>query len=1049
MNEPHLDHSLIIIKASAGSGKTYRITYEYIKLLIENPHSFRNILAVTFTNKATAEMKSRILETLKEIAEAPAPDSTIIKELSKNTNRKPDDVQRIAKKALKYILHEYEKFSVTTIDHFFQKILRSLTRELGISGGYTIQLDQSAIINEAIENLLTDVETESDLMDVLLQFIDVQLENEKSWNIQFQLNKFTNQLFREHVRHYFVKNNHSLSGEQSHKQIIIEINKQIQSFRNNLNQWKKEIETLLEKANIQADDLVKKSKNPLLSILNYIGKSDFDKVHDNLWKIKEIEEWGHPKSPNKALVDSLESQISAHIDKLEKIITNEYALYLEAIAVSPNIFQHGLASHIMKKVSEVLANQNLFMLSDAPVLLSLLTNSSDTPFIYEKTGHQYKHFMIDEFQDTSALQWENFKPLIEESLSNNYKGNFIVGDVKQAIYRWRNGDWTLLHRKVREGIHNVKEDPLKNNWRSKENIIAFNNELFSILKNHVAQELPEEYNIDLQNMYADVKQAIPEEIKEKRNGGYVYVEGIDCSNVEEFKLLALEQMKKQIDKLRNKYNQQDICILVRKNAELSLVASYLINNTNYSIVSSGSLSLRSSNLLQFIITAFRYIVEPNTLYLKTLKYLINHKSTKNLHSIFKSNSEIDFPVEFTDNIEKIAMQSPLQAITTLDSIFKFEKHFPNQDVFISKFYNEVKKVSFAKGSNLNSIIDWWENEGKQISISVAETDPGSIQIMTLHKSKGLQFKNVLMPFAQWKPATRLDTLWIDGNSFNIKTLQSGLFPTDLKKSHVNCPTLAPHYLRETFANIVDQINMLYVANTRAEENLFIFYMKNMRGKNDVSNWFDDIISKDSNNQLTALGEWTTDNTFEIGKLTKQAFCQKENLDSINIKFNEKVQLSIKSNIQQIFQQTDYDKTPAAKGSILHKIFEQINTPEQIVRAVKRQVNAGLLTDDDGNNLIQEIKQWIAHPLAAKWFQPDNKILTEAEIIIPQSTNRRPDRIILRKNTTTVIDYKFGKTHETKHSHQVSEYMKLLKQIGFQNITGFVWYPIIQKVTQVE
>lgn len=1041
------DNKLTIIKASAGSGKTYRIALEYINLLLKNPRSFSNILAVTFTNKATAEMKSRIIQNLHLIAKNDPEVADLITELVKKSHLSPNEIQKSASTTLQNILHEYQNFTVTTIDHFFQKIIRALTRELNIGGAYTIQLDHSVIIEEAIQNLLNDVKPDTELMNVLLDFIDSQMNDDKSWNIQYQLTNFTNQLFREQVRHYFVKNNNKLTSDNTYKEAITDLNSTIKNFKFSLLQFSKNVEAIMEKAKIEPEDLAGKSRNPLISIINHLKKGNYTKAIEVFPKLEEVKEWGHSKSTKRDLVNSLLPEINALIKQLQTIIDEQYPIYLESMAILPNFYQHALASHLMHKVTEVLLNQNLFMLSDAPIVLSLLTGDHDAPFIYEKTGHRFKHFMIDEFQDTSALQWQNFKPLIIESLANNNEGNFIVGDVKQAIYRWRNGDWSLLHSKVAQDIPNCETEPLNNNYRSKENIVNFNNFLFEKATLQIANELTEPQKLELVKMYEDVIQSIPKSLENKRQGGYVHIQSIEGKVVDKFKSAALDAMTEQIKRLRHEHNQTDICVLVRKNNEVSLVASHLIQN-NFKIVSSGSLALQNSDLVLLIINTFRYLALHDNIYLTAVKYAYQKKQNLELHTIFAEHTTNFFPDEFTRQAPNIAKLAPLQAITKIIELLKLKEIYPNQDVFLCKLYNEIKKVSAKNGNNLKTIIDWWEVEGANINVDITETDPTSIQIITLHKSKGLQFKNVVIPFAQWSPPKTPGTLWIDGTHFNLKTLQNGFYPANLKKEHLACPNLATFYADETFANIVDQFNMLYVATTRAKDNLFICYW-DKPDKNDVSAWIKHAINAKTNNPIIESGHWLSDNTLIYGKLATQKIePENQSKSNINIDFNSELQLKIKSNIYEFTHQADYTATQTSKGSLLHRIFEQIITSNDVDRAIMKHISNGMLKPDEGKTLTDKINTWIKLPTVNQWFLPGNKILTESEIIIPKTENRRPDRVIITKTQTIVIDYKFGKIDKTRHSKQVSEYIDLLKQMDYKNIIGYVWYPVQQEILTI-
>lgn len=1046
MQKNNSNTGLTIIKASAGSGKTHKLTYEYLKMVVSRPSVFKHILAVTFTNKATAEMKSRIISELQKLASGNQ-NSNMLEPLAADTQLSREEIQTRAKKLAGTLLHEYAHFSMSTIDHFFQSIIRALTRELSLSGGYNIQIDETAIIEEAVEKFLKDLRKNSEYMQVMLDFIDAQMSDEKSWNVQRQLVAFARELFREHVRYYYVKNNGSLTGKVTSAQIIQKLNTIIGDFKKKINLWAKELNQFIEKHELAPEDFKGKTRNPLHSVLSKIEKRAYADLPDKLEKLQGLDQWGHPDSENGAFVNSLGTFFDQKTEELEKLITNDFNKYLEAIALYKNIFQHSLATGLMDKVSEVLTEQNFFLLADAPVLLGLFTHGNDTPFVYEKTGHRYRHFMIDEFQDTSALQWENFRPLIEESLASGNRGNFIVGDVKQAIYRWRNGDWSLLHKKVAQQIKDTQTVTLQNNWRSRENIVAFNNVFFRETIETVSLSQEEHYAHELKAMYADVEQTIPENVKENRKGGYIHIESVEGGTVNEFRQEALERVKMQIEKLKLEHNQDDICVLVRRNHELKEVASFLINETNFNIISSGSLSMGSSQLAQTIITAFRFITDPQDLYLKTIAYLCRNKhESTDLHDIFTNKHGKHVPEAFLNRTKELSNLSALDLIGEIVETLDLKNRFPNQDVFLSRLYNEIKKLIFDKGSNLPAVIDWWDTEGINLSIEMPDTASDHIRIMTIHKSKGLQFSHVLLPFAQWYPGAQLDLLWLLGDAFSLEELQGGLFPAKLSKSHTANPNLKQFHDAESFAMLVDQINMLYVANTRAKDGLYMFYQQKPKNKSDVSAWIKSWIENESYSELKAETHFVAENILAIGSpaISKpQATKTKQHLE---ITVHKSRYIAIKSNIGSILQtpgQTRLEQRE--KGSMLHRLFEQILTPSDIQSAVNKLVYNGQINKDDAEKLADQIKKWIDTPEVEEWFSPRAKILTESDIILPRQESKRPDRVVMYPEKTIIIDYKFGQELSSKHKKQVREYGNLFNEMGYKNVSGFVWYPFLNKI----
>jgi ATP-dependent helicase/nuclease subunit A len=1035
---------LTIIKASAGSGKTHRLTLEYLKLVLSNPQKFINILAVTFTNKATAEMKSRIIKELQIIATTPDK-SNMFTELAKELKIKPETLTQIAKDLVKSILHQYTYFNVSTIDHFFQNIIRNLTKELGLNGGFRIQLDQNEIIETAVDSFLHELSQNKDQMKIMLEYIDSQMDDEKSWNVNWHLVNFTKQLFREQVRYFFIKNNGSINGTSSTQEIKSVLAQTIKSFEKTANNWVATYDSLIEKANLQPEDFAGKSRNPLLSAKNKIQKKKYTELEAVLVKISKQDRWSHKDSNNCNLVDSLAPQFDLFYEELKGLYENQLPNYLEAIALQKHIFQHALASGLMTKVSQTLAEQNLFMLADAPVLLNLFTDGDDTPFIYEKSGRVFMHFMIDEFQDTSALQWENFKPLLKESLALGNIGNFIVGDVKQAIYRWRNGDWTLLHKKVKAQIQQSITETLNQNWRSKENIIQFNNVFFQELISTIGNGLQEKYKEELKEIYKDAHQNIPEQIASKQKGGYVCIKGIDVKKREEFIEQSLIELKAQISELKEEHNANDICILVRKNDELTAVSEYLINETNYEVISSGSLTLGSSNLLQIIIACIKYLNTPHDLYTKTIAFLLYQAKNSNtdLHQLFHIENNSLLPVNFDETIENLKQKSGLEIIEGVINAFDLHTIFPNQEIFITHFYNEVKKLIFEKGSNLETILEWWESKGEGTNIELSDANPSGIKVMTIHKSKGLQFQNVLLPFAQWSTPNKQDTLWLPGDTFSFPETNGGIFPVELNKSHLLCKHLSHFYEEENFASLIDIINVLYVATTRAIDSLHINYQRKLNSKNDISNYIEEIVYNQS--ELNNLLVKKEESTFELGVIKKYVNEQQKDSSQINILFARAEKIAVKTTKQNIFNPGIHENYAAEMGSLWHKIFERIIVQDDIHESVKKQEDLGNINETQSEIIIKQIEAWIANPEISRWFSHESKVLNEIDIIVPKSTTRRPDRVVIHENGTDIIDYKFGHKESNQYFKQVNEYCELFKEMGYQNVNGYIWYPIINKV----
>jgi ATP-dependent exoDNAse (exonuclease V) beta subunit len=416
--------------------------------------------------------------------------------------------------------------------------------------------------------------------------------------------------------------------------------------------------------------------------------------------------------------------------------------------------------------------------------------------------------------------------------------------------------------------------------------------------------------------------------------------------------------------------------------------------------------------------------------------------------LFTSDTEHHLPGGFLNNVDQLAALSPLSAITEIVRLFGLDDPEKRQNVFLGRFYNEVKKVVTEKGGSIGEVLKWWDEEGKNLNIEVTHTAPDGIRILTLHKSKGLQFKNVIIPFAHWQKGSKIDTLWLPGEAFSIPALHGGFYPAELSGKHSVCPVLSKYFEDEVFAMIVDQVNMLYVANTRAVDNLFIIYSNEVKGKNDVSKWIKTLMEDRSEVGLAAMGTFPREGVFELGTLRKVSAPVVPETKSPEINLFGNAQVKIRSNIARYGNEDQMKGLMAVRGTMLHRIFEQIITAADVDKAVDSQLGGGMLTTDEAEELKAEIRHLLKQEPVSTWFANDVKVFTEAEIVVPGYHNRRPDRVVTQDNQTAIIDYKFGAPDHARHTKQVQSYMKLFSQMGYPNISGYVWYPLRQEVVEV-
>jgi len=534
--------TLTIFSASAGSGKTYKLTGIYLTSLFRSRYNYRKILAVTFTHKATAEMKSRILDNLHKLAVGE--ESEYLNDLIIETGRKEEWLRNEAKEILNAILHDFSRFNVSTIDSFFQKILRAFTREVGLHSGFTVELDHDTILSSAVDEMIASSAGDSQLKNWLTKYAMSNIDDEKSWNLKEAIVKLSEELFKEKFKILSLDERTKLEDKKFLLEYIEKIRAVSSSFENDLKVFGKRADDLFIKFGLSDDMFYRKGQGvPRFVKLLISGVASVPNSY-----VREIENdpprWstGEP-SPQlqAALNDGLDKTLLEAINYYDQNIVG----YNSARAVLSNIFALGILPDILKNVHLITNSENQFLLSDAGEFLSLITGGDQSPFIYEKVGNQYENFMIDEFQDTSVIQWKNFNPLIENSMAEGYD-NLVVGDVKQSIYRWRNSDWQILGSFLKRKIDNERflSKPLTTNWRSRSNIIFFNNRLFTVIPEQIDEALSgDSLQESFRELYSEAVQTDPG----KKEGGYVRMEFIPNEKEKSWEKTVLERLPSIIE----------------------------------------------------------------------------------------------------------------------------------------------------------------------------------------------------------------------------------------------------------------------------------------------------------------------------------------------------------------------------------------------------------------------------------------------------------------------------------------------------------------------
>ncbi len=1054
---------LLVYKASAGSGKTFTLAVEYIKLLITHPRNYRNILAVTFTNKATAEMKERILGQLYGISIGDKDSEPYLQNICAGLNMREDEVRVSAGKALQYIIHDYSRFRVETIDSFFQSVVRNLARELELNSNLNLELNNTEVLSDAVDSMIEKLNRNSPVLTWLLDYIEERIQNDRRWNVSGEIKSFGRNIFDE----TYIEKGKNLR-EKLHS------NDHIKNYRKGLRELEKaaleEMKYFSELFNKKLSDAGLTPldlKNGARGIGSYFKKIEDGNLNDNIRNttvekcLASEDEWCTKTSSNKAVILSLaSSDLMPLLHKCEdarkknNIIVNSCQLSLR------HLNNLRLLVNIDEEIRQLNEENNRFLLSDTNALLHNLVQDGDSPFVFEKIGSSIRNIMIDEFQDTSQMQWSNFKLLLLEGLSQG-QNSLIVGDVKQSIYRWRSGDWKILNElNDKIDVFPVEVKTLNINRRSEANIISFNNRIFTAACNYLCDIYYNEQGKEceeLKKAYSDVCQASPK----KEEKGYVKVCFLEDKDEKPYADCTLEALSLEVIKLINEgVNQSDITILVRKNKSIPQIASYFENNLPYKIVSDEAFRLDASSAVCMIVDGLRYLSNPNNRIARAqlaLSYQnVIHKKKIDLNTLLIGEINDFLPQNFTINAELLRLLPFYELIERLYSIF--EMHLiEDQDSYLFTFFDSVVEYLQNHSPDIDAFIAHWEDKLCSKTIPAGEIE--GIRIMSIHKSKGLEFHTVLIPFCDWKleNETNNQLVWCTPDKSPFDDLD--LVPINY------CNTMAQSiyqrdYLNERLQLWVDNLNLLYVALTRAVKNLVIW--GKAKQKSTISELlFHSLCTIASEDE----GYWDEESDYEYGSLCcsekKEIKASGNKLAAISYKRTIKIESCIQravfkqSNRSSKFIIGEEEELPNQKyitqGRLLHTLFSAIRTTGDIEKALSQLVFEGLIESQKQEQQLRKLTNFaLSHPMVSEWYSGKYRLFNECEIVYKENgklQTRRPDRVMMKEGEVIVVDFKFGKRRE-EYNQQVIEYVILLSHMGYKNIRGYLWYVYDNKLEKV-
>jgi len=1096
--------SLKLIRASAGSGKTFTLTAHYLLLLFSGKGKYREILAVTFTNKATGEMKIRILTSLEELATSGYEKSKFRDILKEHYPEFSDqDIRLKASEIYSSILHDYSRFSVSTIDGFVQQLIRSFAFELNLDSGYKLEMNQDKVKDELIKALDLHLEHDPDLLEWVTNLAIERISDGKDWDYRRALKDLANEIFKE--RYYpFQEAMLALGNEQGREFNSLReiVGTGIKEFKDAVILRTREIKKSLESSQIGANELFQKSRNPLLK-LEKILNEDFSHLASLANLIDDFEQWPNGSLSDKSGVLELYNSLNPEIKSLVQYYNEGSEQFETYLAISKNSSYLRLMQGMADLLKNYRSENRTLLISDAQQLLKGITGSdiNNPSFIWEKTGNKYKHFLFDEFQDTSTFQWMNFLPLIKNAIAESAgerTEHLVVGDVKQSIYRWRNGDWRILHSNVSNDllVDNVSEENLEYNRRSSENIIRFNNFLYSklpgILQQQINQIITESAREHLHEIWGRennrlIEKAYGGSLQNTTDltspGGKVEVKFFpkdeEIEDEDDQTLAASYTISKLVELLQAGIAMKDIGILVKTNREAAEILACIFKKSNqeklsvaagksFQVISGEALKIVNNPAVQLLISTFRVLSVP-----EHENGIFKAECARLWHQIRKSHNEIidingnDWFGLAMKNIADLGdilpirlcaefnsfRQLPVSELTEkLINIYELGRSETSSHIpFLLAFRDQVAIFSSTGDQGIRAFLDWWDSEGL-VKALPSSADQDAVQVMTIHKSKGLEFRAVIIPFITWKLNTSSGytkkLLWVDANAAGFGNFNS--LPVDYNKSLAST-SFAENYFEEMLLNYMDIINTLYVATTRAKEYLCLICPKlpkkpKSESINDIQLILSELLTSAGSGDPEFIQE---DQRFIFGDSTiissEIPIAESDPLLIENYQINEELTERFKRNSQK---QDTWFNARQRKGVVLHELLETITSTESLDKLIEEKVQEGLIREGEKAEIRIAVNDVLMQEEINSWFTTANKVISEKDIILSGGVVKRPDKLFVFDDYAVLLDFKFG-NEQNKYEGDIRLYRDSLMEMGdFKEVHAYLWYAQDRKLKKV-
>lgn len=1113
-----MEEHLTVYRASAGSGKTFTLAVEYISLLVKDPENYQHILAVTFTNKATQEMKMRILSQLYGIANSLQSSQQYFNKVKEKTNMPDAVIRNNARAALTLLIHRYNNFRILTIDAFFQQVLRNLAHELGQTANLKVDLNNEEITEKAVDQMIESLEKGQPVLQWISTYINNSIEDDNGWNIIGKIKTFGTNIFKDFYKAHEANLKEQLSNADDFKVYETTLRKRRNDIRKTFNSKARSILNEIKNANL---DIPSNYRSGLYKYLtdSAIAPLTNKPLKAGVLKANESpQNWTSSKcaKADKQQIQTLAAEVlSAQLSELIAYNNDNWNEFQSIQLTLSHLSELRLLHAIADAVDNLTKDTNRFMLSNTQALLKELIADSDTPFIFERIGARLKHVMIDEFQDTSTIQWQNFQVLLANCMAQELSQNLIVGDIKQSVYRWRQGDWGILNNIEKSFAHQkIRLETLDYNYRSEKRIIDFNNvfweQCVANTAKEVAQDDAEKAKI-VQKAYEDVAQ----KTHKTTENGFVKISLYPSKSMKE---AVLEELIETIKELFNNgyggKNQSKIAILVRSKSNIQDIVNALLQSfgNEINIVSDEAFRLDASLSVNIIVSAMHLLTHPDDVLTRgklvklynqeVLKKPLtdtdllvsinesNNIDTKNIdkkerrklateQQMAKLNSQL--PPEYVTNRELLLGLPIVDLVDKLFMLFGLDQ-LEGQSSYICTLYDTLNDFLKDHTADIDDFINEWENSLSSKTIQSDEIE--GIRIMTIHKSKGLEFDNVIIPFCNWEMEKK-GTLWCETKNKPAPYNKLPLLPIDFSRDKLIGTVFEDDYKEEHFQNIVDNLNLLYVAFTRASKNLFVFGLR--QGKTTLDNiakgtppgnrsYAIELALRQVSEQLQGSSLSFPDDIgseihFEYGTLVPETH-EKEHAVADNpflIKPDKHI-VSIATYPQAAtFKQSNKsiefvkgedvdpsDRTRYIKiGNVLHQLFSTIYTTADIPTRLNELEQQGIIYNDEitSAQLRTRIEDAITNPQVQEWFSKRWQLYNECTILeYNKDTNEmeehRPDRVMTDGKEFVVVDFKFGKERE-EYKKQVQQYMEILIRMGHKKVSGYLWYVVKNNVVEVK